>query len=219
MKKKLTIVGLVLALGFLGAALAKQVKARGINPERQKVSIGRFAVGDEVSDFKLKNVDGKMVSMSDFSQAKGFILVFTCNHCPFSKAYEERLVQLNGKYMSKGFPLIAINPNDPEAYEEDNYENMKKRAAERGFTFPYLVDDKGVGKSYGVSRSPQAFVIEKVGSKNIVRYIGAIDDSPKSEGLVSNKYVEQAVENLLLNKPVVTQNTRAIGCAMSWRSN
>ncbi|WP_341226547.1 thioredoxin family protein [uncultured Arcticibacterium sp.] len=219
MKKKLTIVGLVLALGFLGAALAKQVKARGINPEKQNISFGRFAVGDEVSDFKLKNVDGKMVSMSDFSSAKGFILVFTCNHCPFSKAYEERLVQLNGKYMSKGFPLIAINPNDPEAYEEDNYENMKKRAAERGFTFPYLVDDKGVAKSYGVSRNPQAFVIEKVGTKNIVRYIGAIDDSPKSEGLVSNKYVEQAIENLLVSKPVVTQNTRAIGCAMSWRSN
>ncbi|AWV99676.1 thioredoxin family protein [Arcticibacterium luteifluviistationis] len=219
MKKKLIIVGFLLSIGFLGTCLVKQVKARGINIGAESLPMWGFAVGDEVSDFKLKNVDGKMVSLSDFSSAKGFILVFTCNHCPFSKAYEERLVQLNGKFSPKGFPLIAINPNDPEAYEEDNYENMKKRALEKGFTFPYLVDDKGVAKSYGVSRNPQAFVVEKVGGKNIVRYIGAIDDSPKSAGLVSNKYVEEAIENLLVGKPVVTQNTRAIGCAMSWRSN
>jgi thioredoxin-related protein len=160
-----------------------------------------------------------MFSLRNYENAKGFIIVFTSNHCPFSKAYEERLVVLDAKYASKGYPVIALNPNDPEAYEEDTFENMKLRAREKGFTFPYLVDTKGIGQKYGASRTPHVFVVKKEGGKNIVKYIGAVDDSAQDAAAVNKKYVEDAVNNLLADKPVITQTTKAIGCAIKWRSN
>src|ERR1700683_2264957 len=97
-----------------------------------------YKVGDKAADFKLKNVDGKMVSMADYKDAKGFIVVFTCNHCPFAKAYEDRVIALNAKYASKGYPVIAINPNDPSQVEEDSYANMQARAKAKNYAFPYL---------------------------------------------------------------------------------
>jgi glutathione peroxidase-family protein len=160
-----------------------------------------------------------MFSLRNYENAKGFIIVFTSNHCPFSKAYEERLVVLDAKYASKGYPVIALNPNDPEAYEEDTFENMKLRAREKGFTFPYLEDTKGIGQKYGASRTPHVFVVKKEGGKNIVKYIGAVDDSAQDAAAVNKKYVEDAVNNLLADKPVITQTTKAIGCAIKWRSN
>src|SRR5579863_1570684 len=99
-----------------------------------------YVVGDKATDFKLKNVDGKMVSLSDYKNDKGFIVVFTCNHCPFAKAYEDRIIALNGKYASQGYPVIAINPNDPTQIEEDSYANMQARAKAKNYQFPYLLD-------------------------------------------------------------------------------
>src|SRR5277367_4533810 len=100
-----------------------------------------YQVGDKAIDFKLKNVDGKMVSMSDFKSAKGFIVVFTCDHCPFAKAYEDRIIALNTEFASKGYPVIAINPNDPTQVDEDSYTNMQARAKTKNYAFPYLLDE------------------------------------------------------------------------------
>src|SRR5580704_4829110 len=100
-----------------------------------------YSVGDKATDFKLKNIDGKMVSLSDFKDAKGFIVIFTCNHCPFAKAYEDRIIALDAKYKAKGYPVIAINPNDPVAVAEDNFETMQQRAKAKNYGFPYLVDE------------------------------------------------------------------------------
>ena len=99
-----------------------------------------YEVGDKAEDFKLKNIDGKMVSLADFEDAKGFIIIFTCNHCPYAKLYEDRIIDLNAKYAPKGFPVIAINPIDPEVQPEDSFDKMIGRAQEKGFNFPYLFD-------------------------------------------------------------------------------
>jgi peroxiredoxin len=177
-----------------------------------------YGIGDAVADFKLKNVDGKMLSLSSFSSAKGFIIIFTSNHCPFSKAYEERMIALNNKYLSQGFPVIAINPNDPEAYEDDSFINMQARAKERGYTFPYLSDEtQNVAKTFGALRTPHVFVLKKENDKNIVHYIGAIDDNAQDPASVTKHYVEDAVSNLLADKPVITTTTKAIGCAIKWK--
>jgi peroxiredoxin len=174
-------------------------------------------VGDEAPAFSLKNIDGKMVSMASYPEARGFVIVFTSNHCPFSKAYEDRIISLNTRYATQGYPVIALNPNDPAAYEADSFENMKVRAAEKGFNFPYLVDDQGVGRKFGAVRTPHVFVIRKEDGKNIVKYAGAIDDNAQDPSSVTKKYVEDALDNLLANKPVVTTNTKAIGCSIKWR--
>src|SRR3990172_2045196 len=117
-------------------------------------------VGDKAGDFKLKNVDGKLVSLADFKSAKGFVVVFTCNECPYAKAYQDRLISLDKEYKAKGFPVIAINPNDPSIEPADSYDAMVTRSKEKGYTFPYLYDEKNqVFRQYGATRTPHIFVL------------------------------------------------------------
>lgn len=178
-----------------------------------------YNIGDKAIDFKLKNVDGKMVSMSDYKDAKGFIVVFTCNHCPFAKAYEGRIIALNTKYASLGYPVIAINPNDPTQVDEDSYANMQARAKAKNYQFPYLVDGtQDIAHAYGAAHTPHVFVLQKSGSDFIVKYIGAIDDNSDDPSAVKQKYVENAVDNLLAGKPVNPASTKAIGCGIKWKS-
>ena len=174
-----------------------------------------YKIGDTATDFKLKNVDNKIVSLSDYKGAKGYIVIFTCNHCPYAKAYESRIIALNHKYASKGYPVIAINPNDPKVEPQDSFEGMKQRAKEKGFTFPYLFDQgQTIYPQYGATKTPHVFVLQKENGKNIVRYIGAIDDNYSDANDVSHKYVEDAVDALLANKPVLLTSTVAIGCSI-----
>ena len=121
-----------------------------IDPPVEKVD--GFDVGDKASDFSLKNIDGEMVSLADYKDVNGFIVVFTCNHCPYAVMYEDRIVALDKKYKSQGYPVIAINPNDPSVKPADSFENMKVRAKEKGFTFPYLMDE---GQRYILSMERQ----------------------------------------------------------------
>ena len=207
MKKIEIIISLIILL-----TLSDQVKAQKM--ENMSEHKG-YKVGDVATGFKLKNVDNKMVSLSDFNDAKGFIVIFTCNHCPYAKAYENRIIGLNHKYASKGYPVIAINPNDPKVEPQDSFEGMQQRAKEKGFTFPYLFDEgQKVYPQYGATRTPHVFVIQKENGKNIVRYIGAIDDNYADASDVSHKYVEEAVDALLSNKPVAQTSTVAIGCSI-----
>ncbi len=178
-----------------------------------------YSVGDKAIDFKLKNVDGEMVSMSDYPNAKGFIVIFTCNHCPFAKAYEDRIIALDARYAPKGYPVIAINPNDPTAIAEDDYATMQQRAKAKNYQFPYLVDNtQNIAHTYGATRTPHVFVLQKSGSDFIVKYIGAIDDNSDDASAVKEKYVENAVESLLAGKPVTPASTKAIGCGIKWKS-
>ncbi len=178
-----------------------------------------YGIGDAVADFRLKNVDGRTVSLADFPKAKGAIVVFTCNHCPFSRAYEDRVIALNQRFLSQGFPVIAINPNDPAAYEEDSFENMKARAREKSYSFPYLADEtQGVSKAFGATRTPHVVVIKREGDKFTVQYIGTIDDNSQDAGGVTRRYVEDAVNNLMAGKPVGLNTTKSVGCAIKWKN-
>jgi len=180
---------------------------------------GGYKVGDNAIDFSLKNINGKMVSMADYKDAKGFIVIFTCNHCPFSVKYQERIVELAKWSAKKGYPVIAINPNDTIAYPDDNYANMQKRAKEQKFNFPYLVDGtQQIAKTYGATKTPHVFVLQKGAAANlVVSYIGAIDDNADDAKAVKVKYVEQAVNELLSGKPVSVNTTKAVGCGIKWK--
>lgn len=179
-----------------------------------------YKIGDYAADFELKNVDGTMVSMGmmRYSNAKGFIIAFTCNHCPFSKKYEERIIALNKKYEPLGYPLIAINPNDTEREPDDSFENMQKLAKEKGYTFPYLHDEpQRTTFFFGAEKTPHMYVLKKESGKYKVSYIGAIDDDVQNTKEKKVKYVENAVDELLAGKPVSNPLTKAVGCGIKWR--
>ncbi|WP_075602411.1 thioredoxin family protein [Saccharicrinis aurantiacus] len=178
------------------------------------VSQAQTEIGEKAPNFTLKNIDGKMVSLTDYKSQKGVIIVFTCNHCPYSKLYEDRIVSLNAKYEKEGFPVIAINSNNPKDYEEDSYENMIIRAKEKGFTFPYLVDDKGIYKKYGASKTPHVYLLEKKNNSFEVVYIGAIDDNARAPKEVKEKYIENAIQAIKKGDKVNPSVTKAIGCSI-----
>ncbi len=171
-----------------------------------------YEVGDKATDFKLKNVDGKMVSLADFKEAKGFIVIFDCNTCPYSKAYNERIIDLNEKYATKGFPVITINANDGSG---DSYEDMVRIANKKKYKFPYLYDEtQAIAKTYGATNTPHVFVLNR---DLKVSYIGAIDDNARNAASATKKYVENAVDALLTGKSVPVTKTKAVGCGIRWR--
>lgn len=175
--------------------------------------VAGYAVGDTISDFKLKNVDGDFLSLSDYDDTKGFIIIFTCNTCPYSVANEDRIIALNDKYEDSGYPVIAINPNNPVAVPEESMEKMKIRSDEKGFNFPYLLDEgQKVYPRFGATKTPHVFIVTKNDMK--VQYIGAIDNSSRDEDAVTEKYVENAVDALLNNKKIEKTTTVAIGCSI-----
>ena len=171
-----------------------------------------YQPGDKATDFKLKSVDGKMYSMSDYKDAKGFIVVFTCNHCPFAVKYEDRVIELAKKYKSKGYVLLAINPNDPAAQPDDSFDKMKVRAKEKGFTFPYLFDEgQKIYPQYGATKTPHVFLLDK---NLIVKYIGAIDDNVEDASAVKEKFLENAITSLEKGQEPEVPLTKAIGCSI-----
>lgn len=172
----------------------------------------------DILDFKLKNVDGNMVSLSDFPDAKGFIIVFTCNHCPFAKLYPTRLNDLNNKFKPLGVPLIAISSTDTMMYEEDTYPNMVIKANEEHFNFPYLFDEiQVVAKNFKAQKTPHAYVIWKENNQWVVKYNGAIDDNGMEPEKVTESYVTNAVNALLTNLSVKISETKSIGCQIAFR--
>lgn len=174
---------------------------------------GGLKPGDKAASFSLKNVDGTIVSLSDYSNQKGMILVFTCNPCPFSKAYEQRIIQLHNKYVNLGFPVVAINSNSSEISPEDSFSHMKLRADEKGYPFPYLKDEKGeVCKAYGATRTPHIYLLKKNGMGFNVAYVGAIDDNALDPRSVSNRYLENAIRALSEGERPDPDTTRPIGC-------
>lgn len=174
-----------------------------------------YKVGDLASDFKLKNVDGKMVSLADYKDAKGYIVIFTCNHCPFSIAYEDRIIALDKKYKALGYPVIAINPNDPSIAPDDSYDKMIVRAKEKGFTFPYLFDEgQKVLPLYGATRTPHVYLLEKTANGNKVAYIGAIDNNHQDPAAADQKYLENAIEAIRSGKQPSPDFTKAVGCSI-----
>jgi len=191
---------------FLLAGIFKNVSAQ-------------YKLEDKVSDFKLKNVDNKMVSLADYKKAKGFIVVFTCNHCPFAKAYEQRIMDLDKKYAKLAYPVIAISPNDPVAVPEDDFASMQALSKAKGYTFPYLIDEtQSITKAFGATKTPHVFILQKSKDQYILKYIGAIDDNSKDASAVKEKYVENALTSLLAGKDIAVKETKAIGCGVKWKA-
>ncbi len=177
--------------------------------------ISGYKIGDIATDFNLKNIDGNMVSLSNYKDAKGFIVIFTCNTCPYSVEYENRIEALNKKYASQGYPVIAIMPNNPEIQKGDSMDAMKARAKAKGFTFPYLMDEgQKIYPQYGATKTPHVYILQKTSKGNQVKYIGAIDDNYQDASAVKSKYVEDAVDALLAGKEIKETETRAIGCSI-----
>ncbi|UOQ64405.1 thioredoxin family protein [Hymenobacter volaticus] len=179
-----------------------------------------YQVGDKAADFKLKNVDGKMVSLADNKTTKGYIVVFTCNTCPYAQAYESRIIALHQKYASQGYPVVAINPNDPGMATGESFAAMQTRAKTKNYPFPYLVDEtQQVAQTYGATRTPHLYVLTRQGTGNEfkVSYIGAIDDNSEDAKQVKIKYVENAMTEILAGKPASTSSTKAVGCGIKWR--
>ncbi|MFN4082170.1 MAG: thioredoxin family protein [Bacteroidia bacterium] len=199
MKNKINI----LALFAIGALLAFKPNHQGLH------------IGEKAPDFNLKNIDGKMVSLASIKNTKGYMVIFTCNHCPFSVAYEDRIIELHKKFAPKGVPVVAINPNDEERQPEDSYENMIKRAKQKKFPFVYLHDEtQQVARTYGAARTPHVFLLN---SSLTTMYIGAIDDNHENAKEVNNKYLEVAVNQMLQNQPITQPETKAIGCTIKWK--
>jgi len=202
-------VGAVVALGLAQAVPAAEAPRT-------------LPIGAEAPDFKLPGVDGKDYALKDFAAAKVLVVVFTCNHCPTAQAYEQRLVKLHDDYKDKGVALVAISPNDPQAlrldelgYTDvgDSFEDMKLRARERGFKFPYLYDGdtQSASRAYGVAATPHVFIFD---AERRLRYVGRIDDSDVKE--VRSHDARNAIEALLAGKPVPVETTRAFGCSTKW---
>jgi peroxiredoxin len=179
---------------------------------------GPFKAGDPASDFSLKNVNGKYVSLSQIENAKGFIVVFACNTCPMVKKYEERIIELNEEFSGKGYPVIAINSNDKGVSPGDSYEGMQKLAAEKGYKFEYLYDEsQDVAKQYGATNTPHVYVLSKKDGKLKVEYVGAIDNNADDASKADKKYVHDAVNALLKGEQAPVAGTKAIGCGIKWK--
>lgn len=176
---------------------------------------GGLKPGDVAASFSLKSVDGSTISLSDFSDQKGVVLVFTSNPCPFSKAYEQRIIELHNKYSSLGFSLIAINSNSPEISPDDSFNHMKQLSDKRGYPFPYLKDEnEEVCNAYGATRNPHFFLLEKSGDGFKVAYVGAFDDNALDSRSVSNSYLENAIRALLNGERPKPDSTRPFGCTL-----
>lgn len=170
-----------------------------------------YKIGDKATDFSLKGTDGEMHSLSGIKDAKGYIVIFTCNHCPYSKAYEDRIIALQKKYGPKGYHVIAINPNDPEVNKGDSYEKMIVRAKEKKFNFPYLFDEgQKIFPQYGATKTPHVFLLD---ANRVVRYIGAIDDDTKEKS-VEIPFLANAIDALIAGKEPNPSETKAIGCGV-----
>jgi len=203
MKKAIKIIPAALLVLFISAFTLKNTTQKG------------YGIGDVAAGFSLKNIDNRMVSLADYKDAKGFIITFTCNTCPFAVMYEDRIQALNEKYGFQGYPVIAIMPNNTDVKPGDNMQAMKQRAQEKGFTFPYLMDEgQKVYPKFGATKTPHIYVLEKSKKGNVVKYIGAIDDNHKDAAAVKVKFVENAVDALLKGEEVVQKETKAIGCSI-----
>ena len=161
-----------------------------------------------------------MVALSDYSHENGVVLIFTCNHCPYAKAYEDRIIQLHKDYVGKGYPVLAVNSNDSLVVAQDSYSNMRLRAKEKHYPFPYLLDDNHkVQNQFGAQKTPHVFLLENKNNEFHVKYIGTIDDSPMNSEAVSIKYLSDAIEALIKGENPNPEVTKAIGCSIKVKKN
>jgi hypothetical protein len=201
---------LILATGvLLGAAPGL---ARAQEPSKP-LPLGSAA---PMADVKMKGVDGRELSIAEVAGPKGTLVLFTCNHCPWVKAWEKRIVELGNGAGRQGIGMIAINANDEVAYPEDRFEEMQKRARQRGMRFPYVVDaSSDMARAFGATRTPEAFLFDKSGR---LVYHGAIDDNAREPGKVKARYLRDALDAVSQGREVAVKETKALGCSIKLRA-
>lgn len=178
----------------------------------------QYKAGDIASDFRLKNVKGETVSLSDIKGADGFIVAFWCNTCPVVKKYDQRLQDLHAKYVSQGYPVVAINTNDPAVSPGDSYEKMKETAAKLNYRFEYLYDEtQEVARKYGATNTPHIYILTWKDGKLVVDYVGAIDNNADDAAGADKKYAEDALNSILKGQAVAVAGTKAVGCGIKWK--
>jgi len=178
--------------------------------------VAALQIGDPAPqrDVKMRNVDGRQVSIAEIAGKDGTLVIFTCNHCPWSKAWETRIVELGNTYQQRGIGVIAINANDPSEHSEDSYDEMVKRAKERGFKFPYVVDGGStVARAFGAERTPEAFLFDSSGK---LVYHGTIDDNAEQASAVQKHFLGDAPEAVATGQPVALKETKALGCSIKY---
>lgn len=174
-----------------------------------------YQIGDKVENFILPNIDGQKVALADYKNQNGVIVIFTCNTCPYAVAYEDRIIALHEKFSKEGYPVLAINPNDPDVQPGDSFEEMKKRAEQKGFTFPYVLDQgQKIYPKFGATRTPHVFLLNNESGDFVLRYIGAIDDNYKDASNVKMHFLADAIEALQNGNPIKMNETKAIGCTI-----
>ena len=199
--KRFQVLPLVLAVAATAALAGEPLAIGGAMP---------------MSDTKMKNVDGTELTLAQVAKPAGTLVVFTCNHCPFAKAWESRIVALGNTYEAKGVGVVAINSNDPDKNAEDGFDGMQKRAKDLGMKFPYVVDaTSGVAKGFGATRTPEVFLFDKSGK---LVYHGAVDDNSKEADKVENTYLKNALDAVVAGQDVAVKETKSIGCSIKFRS-
>ncbi len=175
----------------------------------------KLKIGSVAPDFLLSGVDGRQYSLESFLDKKILIIMFSCNHCPYVQAYEQRIIDLQKEFESAGVQIVAINSNDDTQYPDDSFEEMKKRATDKKFNFPYLRDEtQVVANAYGATHTPQIFLFDE---KRKLRYQGKIDDNWKELDKVKSKYLRDAIVEILDGKDVSVPETFSIGCTIKWK--
>jgi len=170
---------------------------------------------DRAPTFRLPGVDGRTYSLEDFADKPALVVVFSCNHCPYVQAYEDRMVAIQRDYKDRGVQLVAINSNDDRSYPEDSFERMVERAKARGFNFPYLRDaSQEVARAYGATHTPHLFVFDQ---DRRLRYTGKIDDNWQQPAAVIRHYLREALDSLLQKSTPAEPRTHAIGCTIKWK--
>ncbi len=171
-------------------------------------------IGDKAIEFSLPDINGEQVSLESYSDKNIVVIIFGCNHCPYVKAYENRMKKIAAEYGDKGVALLEINSNDDKTYPQDSYENMKLRAKEQSFNFPYLRDEGAkVARAYEAKYTPEVFLLDK---ERVLRYHGRIDDSWQSETRVRRHDLKEAIEDILGRRDVAVKTTPPIGCTIKW---
>ena len=198
---------------FLLCALSLTVLAS----ESKKDNDQALKLGEPIpkTDVEMKNVDGRMLSIRDVIGENGTLIIFSCNHCPFVKAWQERIVKIGNKYREKGIGVILINSNDPDEYAVDDLEHMKKLAKREGYKFPYVVDEtSNIARAFNANRTPEVFLFDE---ENKLVYHGAIDDNPHKPKKVEEHYLINALDALLAGEEIEKQKTRSVGCSIKFR--
>ncbi len=166
-------------------------------------------------DVRMKNVGGESVTLAGAAGANGTLVIFSCNHCPYVKAWEERIVALGNEYLRKGIGVVAVNSNDAAEYPDDDLPAMQARARERGFEFPYVVDaTSNVARAFGATKTPEAFLFDAAGK---LVYHGTIDDNAQDPAKVEKRFLKDALDALLAGREVAVKETKALGCSIKFR--